>query len=245
MSTRACASAGITVLGVAGSVWPAHRPWRLSVGSKVSRSAAAMPSTPADELPRGPGARAGRRARAGRAVATTARWAGASAAGRPVSRPRDRRPSVGVPERRERRDQPLARVRQERRHARVRVDPHRPEAQLEHDDALAAGDHDGRPRRSSDAALDQRGVGHAEVGAQVEQRVEGVAARLLLALDEVPDAARERADRREPCLDRPDARAGTRPCCRWRRGPRRGRRGSRARTGGVVHSSSGEAGWLS
>ena len=45
MSSRAWAWAGVTVLGV-GSVWPAHRPWRLSVVSKVAASSAATPSRP-------------------------------------------------------------------------------------------------------------------------------------------------------------------------------------------------------
>ena len=45
MSSRACASCGVTVLGVA-SVCPDHRPWRLRVVENVSAWIAAVPSMP-------------------------------------------------------------------------------------------------------------------------------------------------------------------------------------------------------
>ena len=77
---------------------------------------------------------------------------------------------------------------------------------VQDDDALAAGDDQGLVAHVHPAALDQRRVGLAEMGPQVEQPVERAAPGLLLALDQVPDAARERAHGLEPGLHGPDAR---------------------------------------
>ena len=82
------------------------------------------------------------------------------------------------------------------------------------------------------AALDERGVGAREVRPQVEQRVEGAGARLLLALDEVADAAGERPERVAVRLQRPDPRQELALVVGGAAAPRPGRRGSRARTAG-------------
>ncbi len=51
----------------------------------------------------------------------------------------DGRPALRVPQRRQRGDHALPRVRQQGRHARVRIDHHRPQVEVQDDDALAAG----------------------------------------------------------------------------------------------------------
>ena len=118
----------------------------------------------------------------------------------------DRRPAGRIPERRECLHQSVTGIGQQHRQAGVGIVRERADEHLDHDHALAAT-HDLRPAFEIEAAaLDQRGVGHAEVWSQVEQRIEGAAADLLLTLDEEPDPAGQRAERLEPGLDRPDPR---------------------------------------
>ncbi len=118
----------------------------------------------------------------------------------------DRRGPIGVPERRERLDQPDRGVRQEDGHARVGVVGDRPTDELQDDDpATAAGDE--RPAAHVEpATFDQRRIGAAQLGSAVEVGVEVLAAVLLLALDEEPDAAGELADRVEPRFHGPQPR---------------------------------------
>ena len=120
---------------------------------------------------------------------------------------RDGRPAVGVPQRRERRDHAAAR---RSAAATTRSSASRPPSSA----GRARGRRSpcrrprpqGRPRMSRLPPSMSAASASRSSGPEVEQRVEGAAARLLLALDEVPDAAGQRTDRLEPRLDRPDAR---------------------------------------
>ena len=160
----------------------------------------------------------------------------------PASRPVDGRPALGVPQRRERGDHALPRVRQQRRHARVRVDRHRPQVEVEDDDALAAGRDPGLAAHVEAAALDERRVGLAQPGPEIEHARRG--RRCPSPPGPRRGSGRGRAaDRSPPATPRPPRpAAGTRPCCPWR--PRAQTRPSRmsGSYGGVVHSSSGRGG---
>ena len=235
MSRRACASAGVIVFGVV-PVWPAQRPWRLSVVSNVSASSAARPSRPPMKV----SIPASWRMSSSQARSWAARTASCVGVGArlPASRPAIAgRPSAS---------QNVASAATSRcpafgEHdapARVGVNLHGAQMELDDDDALAAAIDVRPPREVEPAAFDQRGIRLAELRTQVEQRVERSATGLLLALDEEPNAAGQRANGLEPGLDGPQRAAGTRPCCRSRRARRRARPGSPVRTAG---SSTGRA----
>ena len=226
------------------SMWPDHRPCRLRVGSKASTSAAAIPSRP-----RGEPVDALVLAHVVEVPEVARRDDRALGVGRGDDagiQALDGRPALGVPQRRERGDHALPRVRQQRRHARVRVDRHRPQVEVEDDDPLAAGRdprlaaHVERCRPRSARASASRSSGRRSSRAS-----SGAAARSPPGPRR--GSGRGRAAARSPrATPRPPRRAaGTRPCCRWRRGPRRGRRGSRARRAASSTARAGEAGCTS
>ena len=239
MSRRACASAGVTVLGVRLRV---AGPQALDVerGLEGERLERLVPVEPADE-PRPRRSRVRRSSSVGEVHRPDRRQLVRRSAARfPASRPS----TAGRPSSSQKVasafDQPVGRVRQHDGQARVRVVGDGPADQLQHDHALAAAV-DGRagPSKSSSPPSISAASAPAQVRALVEERVERPAAGLLLALDEVPDPAGERPDRVAVGLERPDPRQELALVVGGAARPRRGRRGSRARR---VGSSTARAG---
>ena len=203
MSRRAWASAGVTVFGVV-AVCPAHSPWRLRVVSNVSASIAARPSRPPMSCSMPASLRTSSR-KPGSCRAMTASCTGVGGrlptsrpgiAGRPsasqnvASAATSRWPAFG--------STTLALECEStsivRRCSSITTIPLPPPSM------------NGRPARSSAPPSIRAASASRSPGRRSSKCVERVAPGLLLALDQVADAARQRADRLEPGLDGPDPR---------------------------------------
>ena len=176
----------------------------LQVTAKASACQAAVPSRPPRKAVTPYSALMASRSSVGRA-ATAASWAAVGVA-RTGLQPGPVRHAVAVVERGQGEHEPDRRAGEHRGQARMGVVLERPRDQLDRDTAPGAGGQDRSAQRIDPTTLDQRAIGQAQVRALVEQRVEVLAARLLLALDEEADPAGQGTDRRQVGLDAPDAR---------------------------------------